>query len=498
MKRSSGLLSAIMMWGAVVAAAPAAHAQQDDPALVAMYMGRAAYGEGRRAEAEMYFLESVRLLRAAPPEQHGFLVYPLSGLASVQLDAGRHGEALKTSEEAFGWASEAFGPRSEPALMALNTLGSAMDELADPRAEKVWQEALDIAQALPAVENPEARLSPLSNHAAALLDRGDPGQAEEINRAVLAQRRAVYGGLPEGLLPITVSQLGLAAALGRQGRVEEAEQVVRAALAEVRAAEKAGEKFRSQDLVTASLISLSDLLIRLKRHDDAEALLSSVTATWGADGAPPAALNNLALLKFARGERAGGLSLFRDVYRLRLEAAWANAPDKPRIGVEAPGFAPQRMANHDLLVSAGNLARALFDTGEHAEALALQQGVAAAQGVLAGEQGLAFLEARIALGEMLAARDDPQGLVMLRQGYEAFPDAPEFASAKLAAGYSYGRELARAGRAKEAFPLVHAYADSFSDLSRSNLLTWRDARQFLNGAAWVFEDVLETSWAARG
>jgi tetratricopeptide (TPR) repeat protein len=498
MKRSSGLLFAVMVWSAVLAAAPAAHAQQDDPALVAMYMGRAAYDEGRPAEAEMYFTESVRLLRARPADQHGFLVYPLSGLASVQLDAGRYSEALQTSEEALGWASDTFGARSEPALMALNAMGSAMDELADPRAVKVWEEALDIAQALPAVESPEARLTPLSNHAAALLDRGDPGQAEEINRTVLAQRRAIYGGQPEGRFYVTVSQLGLASALARQGRVEEAEQIVRAALAEVRDAEKAGEKLRSQDLVTASLISLSDLLIRLKRHDDAEALLSSVIATWGADRAPPAALNNLALLKFARGEQAEGLSLFRDVYRLRLETAWANAPDKPRIGVEAPGFASRRMANHDLLVSAGNLARALFDTGEHAEALALQRGVMAAHGVLAGEQGLAFLEARVALGEMLAARDDPQGLIMLRQGYEAFTDAPEFANAKLAAGYSYGRELTRMGRAKEAFPLVQAYADSFSDLSRSNLLTWRDARQFLNGAAWVFEDVLETSWAARG
>lgn len=484
---------------AAIALCGGAYAQQSDPALAAMYAGRAAYAEGRRTEAERHFVESIRLLRAGPRAQHGFLAYPLVGMAAIQLDEGRYGEAKRTSEEALNWAKGMFGARSEVALMALNPLGVALDGLADPSAKEVWREAVEVARALPTVNDPEARLTPLSNYAASLLDLGDPVQAEAINRTVLERRRAIYGDRPEGRFYIAASQLGLASAVARQGRVEEAEQLIRAAFVDVREAERAGEKLRTQDLATASLISLSDLLVRLKRFDDADVLLSGAIEDWRGPGpAPSSALNNLAALKFARGEQREAVELFHDVYRLRLESAWANAPGKPRIGVEARDFAAARMANADLLTSAANLARALFDTGEQREALALQRGVVEAHRVLAGDGGLAVLEARAALGGMLAAGGDAQALGILRQAYEGLTAAPEFAEARLRVGYAYGRELARTGQADEGLPLILAYTEAFSELSRSSLLTWRDARQLLNRSTGVFEDVLETSWMTRG
>jgi len=491
-----------MTWRAVILvsvllAAPAS-AQRADPALDAMMRGRQALAAGQAASAERYFAEAVRLLSAGPPAQQGLLVYPLVGMASIDLDAGRYEEARRTSEEALRRGASMFGNRSEPALMALNTLGVALDGLADPRAVEVWEEAVNVASSLAAPDDPEAKLSPLSNYAASLLEAGDPKKSEDINREVLARRSAIYGDRAEGRFVIAVSRLGLASALGRQGKIEEAERHVRAALADVRLAAERGEELRAGDLTLASLVSLSDLLARLGRLDDAEALLEEALSQLPVGyPLPVSAARNLAALRLLGGDADGALSLVRLAYRQRLESAWANAPGEPRIGVDAPGFPAAALKNADLLASAANLASLLFKMGKREEAIALQRGLVATHAAAGSATGLTALEARGDLGAMLVQSGDGRGGVILEESYRALAASPDHVSVRLRIGYELGRFWVSQGRGKEAAPLLSAYADSLAGQSRGRQLAWQDTRQFMASHSSVFEDALDAAWSAR-
>lgn len=332
-------------------------------ALLLMLEAQVAAEENRLGEAVDHINKaSQEYFEAEQTALAGHAAIPLAQVLSLQ---GRHQEALLAAQTAIDYG----GP--EVRVRALVARGNAQVNLGDPRAgERDYIDALNLA--------PERDPQVLSSYASVLIVMGDTEAAVSFFTEALAlfdamgaagaeYRAFVLDGLglarlsqgraaeAEGLFLLAIeaaddspdgrrgqahSRSNLSRALVRQGRLEEAEPLLRAAVADMATADGEG----SYNWSTA-VLALTDLLQKQGRHAEA---LPLIRRAYDAQAAGVGTQSNAlmgALTQLGRSLNAvEGSAASEQAFRQSAELAWNSLPSgHPYVMARVLDFANQRL-----------------------------------------------------------------------------------------------------------------------------------------------------------
>ncbi|RIK68304.1 MAG: hypothetical protein DCC65_03690 [Planctomycetota bacterium] len=262
-------------------------------------------------EAEEMLLPTLDLARTIHVTPHPDVAHSLHALAGLAHDNGRFEEAERLYREAIDML-QALPADADASLMlrVTNDLGELLHAKGDySAAEVTYREALELNRSL--TGEPDAKHAAILGNLATLLDdKGQHADALPLHREALALRRELAGGDDD---PDVASSLEhLAICLKEQGDFAAAEPIRREALAIRR--KVFGD---SHPIVAASMSNLAIMLCEIGRLDEAEPLyrkaLEIVRQTYqGPHPRVAAALNNLANLFYARDDFPAAEPLFRE------------------------------------------------------------------------------------------------------------------------------------------------------------------------------------------
>jgi serine/threonine-protein kinase len=190
-------------------------------------LGAVRRAQGRIDEAERLQREALELRARACGEDSLEAAESLNNLGVVLLQQARHGEALPLLEDALRIRRERLGERHPLVAQGMDNLAEALQrEGLLQEAGRLRREALELEIELLGPDHPDVAVTRRS--LALLADsRGDLAAAEELLRLALDTRERT---LPASALLRVMTALDLAGVLLRQGRGDEAEELVAAAL----------------------------------------------------------------------------------------------------------------------------------------------------------------------------------------------------------------------------------------------------------------------------
>jgi eukaryotic-like serine/threonine-protein kinase len=268
-------------------------------------------------------------------------------LGRVYRSLGEYKKAKPLLERALASRRQILGSRHESVAETARELADVLLAQGDyKQAESLLREAVAIQRAIYGEEN--AKVAATLNELGDLLySKGEYAAAGELYRHTLAVARRIR---TEPLL-VALSLSNLAFILRAQGRLDEAEPMLREAL-EIRRAELG----QDHPLVPTSLSNLAVLLGEQRKYDEAESLFREALATRRrvlGDEHPEVTLTitGLAYVLRGKGDYAGAEQLFRQ----------ALAMNRKRFGLEHPSVGLDIYA----------LARVLHEKGSMAEAESL-------------------------------------------------------------------------------------------------------------------------------
>jgi serine/threonine-protein kinase len=222
--------------------------------------------------AESILLELLATERATLPKDHPLLGGTLNSLAYLYQDEGRLQESQALYQEALGIFTRIVGRNSRPVATLHGNLGNIAQSLSDNRgAEMHFREALEIVRGIDGGKSPDT-INAISNLASFYISRGDLEKAQGLVREavplaesirppgllagsvyaleaklLLAQgdfrgalsrarqaRTILSANLPPQDWRIAATDSVIGAALGRSGKIEEAEKLLLHSLAELR------------------------------------------------------------------------------------------------------------------------------------------------------------------------------------------------------------------------------------------------------------------------
>jgi non-specific serine/threonine protein kinase/serine/threonine-protein kinase len=193
-----------------------------DVALARYNLGNTLNSEGRNAEAEQELRESVAIWRHTLPDPHVQTAFALNDLATVLVDERRCAEAEPLYQEALSMFRRIDGDAAD-AAWSLHGLGDVYRCLGrlDP-AERHYRAALDLRRNRPGGADP--KLADTEVALGRILDqRGAHTEAEGLLQDGLRRR---LESLPATHRLVAAAQVALADCLRRQGRFEQAEELL--------------------------------------------------------------------------------------------------------------------------------------------------------------------------------------------------------------------------------------------------------------------------------
>lgn len=262
-------------------------------------------------EAEEMLLPTMDLARAIHGAPHPDLARSLQTLAGLAHDNGRLEEAERLYREAIDML-QALPADADASLTIRVTsdLGDVLHARGDyAAAEVAYREALELNRARS--RKPDAEQAAiLANLATLFDDKGQHADALPLHREALALRQELAGGDDDPAVASSMEHLAIC--LKEQGDFAAAEPIRREALAIRR--KIFGD---SHPIVAASMSNLAIMLCEIGRLDEAEPLyrkaLEIVRQTYqGPHPRVAAALNNLANLFYAREDFPAAEPLFRE------------------------------------------------------------------------------------------------------------------------------------------------------------------------------------------
>ena len=401
------------------------------PVHVAVAEGMAQLGallvsQNRYKEAEPLLRESLRQRRELLGDRHAATATSLDALATLLQQVNRFPEAEPLFREAVAIRRAAHGPVHEQVADSLNNLGLLLLLRGQPeQTEPLYREALAIYVQTLGEDHPTTA-GTLHNLAQLLQRNGRYAEAEPLYRRALAAKRKSLGDAHPSVT-VNLNNLG-SMLVGDMNRVDEGEALAREALALDR------RMFGDQHDYTAESLARVSTALRVKGDfDGAEQFIRQALAVnrglFGAEHSRVAAnLNSLALALHGKGEVDAALPLFRQAVAqyerlvgrghrntvgarinlgrlLRETGKPGEAEESFRAavgGLDAAKFGDRA----PLVMAETGLSRALTDQGRAAEARPTAERSLAMAVERFGNDDWRTAEARLALGECLAALGD--------------------------------------------------------------------------------------------
>ena len=235
------------------------------------HLGVLLFRSGRAGEAEAPLQEALER-RRRQAEDDATVAESLSNLASVRLELGKVDQAVDGYAQAVAIYESTLGPNHPDLAVALQNLGLARYRAGHiAEAGPMLQRSAEILATTLGPDHRQ-RLAVLSNLAGRALDVGDLDQAQRWAAEVVD--RQASAGAPPGV--VSTSRRLLARVLQQQRRYDEAERVLRQALADLRTA---GSEPVS---VATTRVALGSLLLEAGRVSEAESILRpALTARRG-------------------------------------------------------------------------------------------------------------------------------------------------------------------------------------------------------------------------
>lgn len=186
-------------------------------------LANAIFYQARHAEALPMYLYSLERIRRRFGDAHGEYGISLSNVCGVYVAIERFDAAIDACRRAESVLQKAFGPGHYVAVTNLTKLGAALIGARRlDAAESVLRQAHESAQIeLPAEHS--ARADIFEQRGWLMLARNRPGEAEPLFGEAL---RIIVAGQPQGGLPVASKQGGLGVVLTRLKRFEDAEALL--------------------------------------------------------------------------------------------------------------------------------------------------------------------------------------------------------------------------------------------------------------------------------
>ncbi|MEZ5289733.1 MAG: serine/threonine-protein kinase [Vicinamibacterales bacterium] len=280
---------------------------------------------GRRDEAEALYREALAINRRVLGNEHVEVAWSLFSLGWALHQQGRLDEAEPLYREAAGIQRRQLGPDHPDLAGTLNSYaGLAYQRGRFDEAARLWQEAFDIYEKVYGDQH-AATGRAYNNLAMASMGLADYPRAEALYRKSVEINLAMTG--PTHLRTAT-SMLNHGEALRRLGRLDEAEERLTTALANIEKAEGADARPVGGALARLAQLRLDQgapaAALALARR--AAALGQREAEAWPADAARM--LEALANALVASGDDAGAVPVWREVVALRDRAGDASPQDR--------------------------------------------------------------------------------------------------------------------------------------------------------------------------
>jgi tetratricopeptide (TPR) repeat protein len=214
--------------------------------------------------AEALYREALALRRRLLGGRHPDVAASLNGLAIVLDSEGNQPEALALHREALAIRRALYGDDHPAVLQSRNNIAVVLFGMGDfAGAESMFREVL-AAERRGGGQRPTLAMA-LDNLASAMQEQGKLPEAEPLVREALEMRRRIYGDQDHR---VAYSLVNLGSILASTGRSEEAERMLRDAIGTLRGTFPRGHYVTSQ-----ALSLLGGCLLDQGRYAEAEPLL---------------------------------------------------------------------------------------------------------------------------------------------------------------------------------------------------------------------------------
>jgi len=255
------------------------HEFADDPLVLADILH--ALGETYRSlnvhdRAIALFTRAVELKRSAPGDNEKTILVSLNKLSETQAESGDLAHAIETQKEVVALAEHAFGRETDQYSGWLSNLGNMYADTGDlANAERILRESLAIDRKILGPDNEDMPFN-INNLATILVDEGKCADAIPLHEESLALRRRFFTP-PSAEVAIALGNY--ARALDCAGRHAEARTAADSALA------MCITVFGPDHQRTAtSRVRLAEAMLHTGHADEAEPLLRAAIATFSATG----------------------------------------------------------------------------------------------------------------------------------------------------------------------------------------------------------------------
>ncbi len=324
------------------------------------------YGKQTRyKEAEPLLLESLALSTTAYGSEHSLVAMATLNLGNLYRELGKNADAERVLQEALRVFKKLFGPRHPEVAHALEALAMLyQDEGRDRQATSFYRTAIEIETETGGPEHIDVAIACLNYGTFLLSVESIPYQSEiQIKRALEILKKQLSPEDPR----ILAAQGNLAACYRRQEKFDEAEQLIRPVISQLKQGGPA-----QRDQLATNLNILAEVYFYQRRYAETEATLAQAIEIWERTSASP-----------------------DDHYRARLmcaQAAWEN-------GHRADAFAEIERAIELALARRPHAAG-----GDHRQARYFASFSNAFECMLAWQHDLGNTEAAFAVAERGRAR----------------------------------------------------------------------------------------------
>ncbi|HWM92284.1 MAG TPA: serine/threonine-protein kinase [Thermoanaerobaculia bacterium] len=218
-------------------------------------LARLLYGKGDLAAAEPLYREALTIRRkvygGAP---HPEVASSLNNLAALLADQGDGQGAERLYREALDMRRTLHPEPHMDLATTCNNLGMLLQERGDlAAAEPLFREALAVVEAIPEVRRSRVRAILLRNNASLLLETGKAAAAEPLVREALSIFREAQ---PSPSVRIADAESVLGGCLAAQGRMAEAEPLLRGGWEALKEVEGEDARYREQARQRLDLLSV--------------------------------------------------------------------------------------------------------------------------------------------------------------------------------------------------------------------------------------------------
>ncbi|HSU94556.1 MAG TPA: tetratricopeptide repeat protein [Gemmatimonadaceae bacterium] len=233
------------------------------------FLGQLLQAKNANADALAEYREALAIRRLRLGAEHPATAQTMHDMAAAEENLGKYREAEQDYRAALAIERRTLGSEHRSVTLSLNDLGQMLFKLGRlEEADSLLREALALNRRLFG-ENHEAVSANLANLALIVRERGDFDEAERLLEQALAVDRKLYGAVH---MNIGFDMNEIAVVLRLRGRPDSAIAVLRPTLAMTRQLQ--GDQLATQTII----INLGRALDEAHRYDEAEQLLRGALA----------------------------------------------------------------------------------------------------------------------------------------------------------------------------------------------------------------------------